>query len=486
MFLLRGFLDFLTAIVRRPKFLGMTIIIVLASVLLIGIYGTRVVTNIPVYVVDHDNSTISRTIRNFLAAGTDIQMMGAIDSMEEAQELFMNGEAAAIVYIPKGLSENVKTQQGGHVITYLDGANLLTARNADKAIQTVVKTVSVGIGMITVQKAGLPDYQLIGALQPINLDVDRPFNTLTSYSDYLLPVFLFFNLSIFIILLTCGVFQEPIPDKIKEHKIRKRWYYFGRLLAVFILSFIGGLLIYMYGLPRVDIVLQSSPLMALSALAIFIIITQLLYSTINLTLPIGVAMSLSYIIAMLSVMFSGMTWPLEMMPWYIHGFATWIPLTPFLQSLQVFLYHDANWADLSQFLQMFLKQAILYTLLIFIIMRFKDIILFLKWCFSKFKKISQPAPVAETAGIPVHVAIEADHSENSANADKSIDSDSSDDEDSDNEETPIDSDISDDEDTEDNSENINDLENNDSSSEDDSEDDAEDDSEDDSEKEVKS
>ena len=412
MFLLRGFFDFLTAIVRRPKFLGMTIIIVLASVLLIGIYGTRVVTNIPVYVVDNDNSAISRTIRNFLAAGTDIQMMGTIDSMDEAQELFMNGEAAAIVYIPEGLSESVKTQQGGHVITYLDGASLLTARNADKAIQTVVKTVSTGIGMITIQKEGLPDYQLMGALQPINLDVDKPFNTLTSYSDYLLPVFLFFNLSLFIILLTCGVFQEPIPDKVKEHKIRKRWYYVGRLIAIFILSFIGGIFIYLYGLPRIDIVLQSTPLMALSALAIFIITTQLLYSAIHLTMPLGVAMSVSYIIAMLSVMFSGTTWPLEMMPWYIHGFATWIPLTPFLQSLQVFLYHDANWADLSQFMQMFLKQAILYSLIIFIAMRFRDIILFLKWCIRKIKHISSPAPIAETAGMPVHVAIDSDESSN--------------------------------------------------------------------------
>ena len=368
----------------------MVVLIVGACLLLTALYNARVVTEIPVYVVDHDNSTISRMMRTFLAAGQDLKVLGTLDTPEQARDVLESGEAAAVVYIPSGLSVAVKTQSGGYVVAYIDGSNILVAKNADKAIQTVVKSTSVGIAMVTLQKAGLPDFELMGALQPINLDVDRPFNALTSYSDYLLPVFLFFNLSLFVILMTAATFQVPLSDTIKKHVIRRRWYYLGRLCAVFLMAVIGGSILYQWGLPRVDIVLQATPLMAMSALVIFIVLTQLLYADFHLVLPLPVAMSASCLVGMLSVMFSGLTWPLEMMPWYIHALATWIPLTPFLQSLQVYLYHDANWSDLSEFYLMFLKQAMLYGILAFGIMRAKDVRLIIKWIIKRKRAITHP------------------------------------------------------------------------------------------------
>ena len=390
MYTFRGFLDFLTIIFRRPKLFAMTVLIVGACLLLTALYNARVVTEIPIYVVDRDNSTISRTIRTFLSAGADLKVMGTLDTPEEANEALESGKAAAVVYIPSGLSQAVKAQSGGHVFAYIDGSNILVARNADKAIQTVIKSTSVGIAMITLQKGGMPDFELLGAVQPINVDVDRPFNALTSYSDYLLPVFLFFNLSLFTVLMTAACYQIPIPEEVKKRVIRRRWYYVGRLLAVLFLSLIGGIILYQWGLPRVDIVLQATPLMALSALVFLIVLTQLLYANIHLLLPLSLAMSVTSLIGMLSVMFSGLTWPLEMMPWFIHAIATWIPLTPFLQSLQVFLYHDANWGDLSDFYVMFLKQAILYGLLLFVIMRTKDLSLLVRWLFRRKRALTTP------------------------------------------------------------------------------------------------
>ena len=374
---------------------------VLISCVLImeAVYGQRTVTNIPIYVVDLDNSAVSRTIRTFLESSPDLHVLGAIDTPEKAEEAFFNGDAAAIVLIPDGLSQDVKRQEGGHVFAYIDGTSIIMARNADKAIQTVVKTTSVGVSMITLNKQGVPDFALMGALQPINFDVDRPFNAMTIYSDYLLPVLAFFCLNIFICIMTCAAFQEELPDPIEAHKIRRRFFYFGRLCAVFLIAFIGGGLLYQYGLPRVDIVLQSTPLMAISALVVYIILTEAMFANINLVLPTNFGMSVSFLLCMLSVMLSGLTWPIEMMPWYIQELVTWIPLTPFLQAVQVFLYHDANWSDLSSFGVMFLKQAILWLCMAFIIMRAKDIKLFAVWCWHR---IHPKAVVAVTPdGVPV-------------------------------------------------------------------------------------
>lgn len=399
MFLLKGFIDFLKVYVRKPRFLAMIGVLISCVLIMEAVYGQRTVTNIPIYVVDLDNSSVSRTIRTFLESSPDLHVLGAIDTPEKAEEAFFNGDAAAIVLIPDGLSQDVKRQEGGHVFAYIDGSSIIMARNADKAIQTVVKTTSVGVSMITLNKQGVPDFALMGALQPINFDVDRPFNAMTIYSDYLLPVLAFFCLNIFICIMTCAVFQEELPDPIEAHKIRRRFFYFGRLCAVFLIALIGGGLLYQYGLPRVDIVLQSTPLMAMSALVVYIILTEAMFANINLVLPTNFGMSVSFLLCMLSVMLSGLTWPIEMMPWYIQEFVTWIPLTPFLQAVQVFLYHDANWSDLSSFGVMFLKQAILWLCMAFIIMRAKDIKLFAVWFWHR---IHPKAVVAVTPdGVPV-------------------------------------------------------------------------------------
>ena len=399
MFLLKGFIDFLKVYVRKPRFLAMIGVLISCVLIMEAVYGQRTVTNIPIYVVDLDNSSVSRTIRTFLESSPDLHVLGAIDTPEKAEEAFFNGDAAAIVLIPDGLSQDVKRQEGGHVFAYIDGTSIIMARNADKAIQTVVKTTSVGVSMITLNKQGVPDFALMGALQPINFDVDRPFNAMTIYSDYLLPVLAFFCLNIFICIMTCAAFQEELPDPIEAHKIRRRFFYFGRLCAVFLIAFIGGGLLYQYGLPRVDIVLQSTPLMAISALVVYIILTEAMFANINLVLPTNFGMSVSFLLCMLSVMLSGLTWPIEMMPWYIQELVTWIPLTPFLQAVQVFLYHDANWSDLSSFGVMFLKQAILWLCMAFIIMRAKDIKLFAVWCWHR---IHPKAVVAVTPdGVPV-------------------------------------------------------------------------------------
>ena len=411
MYFLKGFIDFLTILFRRPKFLAMIATLLLTVMTVMTVYGVGVVSDVPVYVVDHDNSTVSRSLRLFLDAGPDLKVLGTLDTLEEGEEVLRNGDAAAVVYIPEGLSQSIKTQNSGHVVAYIDGTNMILAKTADKAIQTVVKTASVGVSMIAVNKKGLPKHELMGALQPVNIDVERPFNALTLYSEYLLPVLIFFCLNIFICLMTCACYQEPLPAPIEPHKIRKRFFYLGRLSLVFVLSMLGGLWVYQYGLPRVDIVLQSMPLMALSALFIYVVLTQALFAILNLALPKPIAMSLSYLTCMLSVMFSGLTWPIEMMPWYLQEFTTWIPMTPFLQSVQVFLYHDANWGDLGEFYQMFLKQAVAFAIIIFILMRMKDIKLLCKWGWRKFRGV--PAEDAES-GASDHAASDLESSSTSA------------------------------------------------------------------------
>lgn len=227
MYFLKGFIDFLTILFRRPKFLAMIATLLLTVMTVMTVYGVGVVSDVPVYVVDHDNSTVSRSLRLFLDAGPDLKVLGTLDTLEEGEEVLRNGDAAAVVYIPEGLSQSIKTQNSGHVVAYIDGTNMILAKTADKAIQTVVKTASVGVSMIAVNKKGLPKHELMGALQPVSIDVERPFNALTLYSEYLLPVLIFFCLNIFICLMTCAC---NLLHRLRQIKLRLLPQLQGRLL----------------------------------------------------------------------------------------------------------------------------------------------------------------------------------------------------------------------------------------------------------------
>ena len=405
MFFIRGFLNFLAIYFKRPKFLLMTAILAFAITVVSAVYGVRAVHDIPVYVVDHDNSMVSRSIRLFLDSGPDLKILGSLESLDEAKAHLYEGDAVAVIYIPAGTSEAIKTQSGARVISYIDGTNMLMAKNADKAIMTVVKSASVGITMIALNKQGMAKQSLMGALQAINLDIERPFNAMTIYSEYILPVLIFFNLNIFTCVMTCACFQEKLPAKIEERTYRRRFFVMGRLLAVFVAAMIFGLVIYIVALPSIDIVVQASTAMTLGSLAIYVGLTMMLFTSINLMFPIPVSMSLSYLTCMLSVMFSGLTWPLESMPWYIQEISSWIPMTPFLQTVQIYLYHDVKWEDLIFFYNMFFKQAILYACTIFVLMRCRDIFYVHRALWRRHKSKKQLVLAAEGGvAIPVDVS----------------------------------------------------------------------------------
>ena len=403
MFFLKGLLDFLTIYFRRPKFFAMIVIILMSVCVTIAVYSSHVVQHIPIYVTDLDNSTISRTVRGFLHAVPDISVEGVVDNAEEAKQALIDGKVAGIVWIPNGLAQAVKTQQPTSIKVYIDGSNIVEARSIDRAVQTVVKSTSIGVSMIALSKQGVRETQLLPLLQAINLDVDRPFNPNTIYTDYLLPVLIFFNLWLFICLMVSAAFQEEPSQEIMSHKVRRRFYYVGRMAAIGIVALAIGIVIFLKGLPHIDIVLSSSPIMALTSLVVFILLSEALFTAVNLVLiKVRVlAMTVCCLFCMMTLMISGLTWPLEMIPWYIREFSLWMPLTPFLQSVQVFLYTDATWEDLAFFATLFLKQASLYVLIIFVVMRIKDIVMFIRYMWHRMSGKPATPSLAEAYHLPM-------------------------------------------------------------------------------------
>lgn len=91
-------------------------------------YGAEVVEQVPIAVVDEDNTSASRAFVGGLRAGADTEVTYKIESMIESRQLFYNRDVYGIVVIPDGFEQRLLSSQGATVSLILDGSHLLLYR----------------------------------------------------------------------------------------------------------------------------------------------------------------------------------------------------------------------------------------------------------------------------------------------------------------------------------------------------------------------
>lgn len=91
-------------------------------------YGAEVVEEVPIVVVDEDNTSASRTIIEGLRAGANTVVAYEAQSVAEAKELFYRRKAFGVVVVPDGFERSLYASQGTTISLILDGSHLLLYR----------------------------------------------------------------------------------------------------------------------------------------------------------------------------------------------------------------------------------------------------------------------------------------------------------------------------------------------------------------------
>ena len=78
------------------------------------IYQSALVRQIPISIIDHDNSVISRTAITSFGASPSFTIKTYYASLEEAKAGLISGEVDGIVFIPKNFERDIK--KGGESI----------------------------------------------------------------------------------------------------------------------------------------------------------------------------------------------------------------------------------------------------------------------------------------------------------------------------------------------------------------------------------
>lgn len=142
-------------------------------------YQHQVATQLPLVVVDHDHSGLSRALIKDISATEGVRLAGVIGDFGEAKSMLQRREVDAIVLIPADLERGLLTgTASGGLAIYVNGAYIVRASKIGATLKSVLS------GAVEEALRGPAKALGLQTLVPIQV-VTRPmFNTREGYGSY--------------------------------------------------------------------------------------------------------------------------------------------------------------------------------------------------------------------------------------------------------------------------------------------------------------
>ena len=355
----RGLRDQLHRLATRRRYQLMIFLLLVMSWLAMEVYHTMVVKGLPLAIVDHDNSKISRTVKEYILANREVRLVDvSFQTLAEAEGLLVSGELAGVVYIPEDFSADIKKGRKGTVVVSVDMSNILIGKNLYKAVSRTLTTVSVGIQMTVVKKMGEQKNQAMARVLPIAVNEFSNFNPGANYGIYLIPGLLFFFLHVFILILCVTLYLPPFRPATDAELA-------GGLAANFLVSLAIGLLFFYVFLPYENLPPESHFGVVSANLVVFLLLDIMLAAGMNQLIPLPmVAFESTIVMGMLSLMLCGVTWPADTMPPLIAMFGKIIPFTPFMVGSRMYMHYPIGLGEMGVIFRQYAGQAVFYAVVI--------------------------------------------------------------------------------------------------------------------------
>ena len=286
---------------------------------------------LPIGVVDNDNSSLSRNFIRQLDA-TQLGSTVRFGSYRQAREALQTGKINAFCVIPEGMYEDVLSGGQPVMTIYVNSLYFVGGALAYKDLLTMANLSSGAVQREVLRAKGMNDEAIMGQIQPVVIDAHQIGNVTTDYGVYLTNVLLPGILEMIIILVTVYALGSELKYGTSRHMLEKAGgsmsaAMIGKLIpytALFtVIGIICDIVLYDWaGFPMAGSIWNMFAgtfvmVLACEAVAFFIIGT----------LPIlRLAISISALYSVLAFSLAGFTFPVEAMPPFIQGLAAAFPL----------------------------------------------------------------------------------------------------------------------------------------------------------------
>ncbi|WP_455640086.1 ABC transporter permease [Parabacteroides sp.] len=302
------------------------VLVLMGGIFMYGIlynymYAPDLVRNVPVVVVDNSKTGLSREYIRLLNATPQVDVIATGEDFPQAKELLKMNEAAGILYLPADFTDRVSRGDESVFIMYetTDAFLYYLAMQEASASSMLALNADYRPSMAVFLPAG--DVAQLSATQPINVAGTALYNYTKGYGTYLIPavlIVIMFQTLLMVIGMVSGDerqnrllrYLRPSFSQAMRLVAGKTFVYLI-LYAVFAF-FLLGLIPFIFDLPNIgntwNIIMLLIPFL-LSA-SFFGLAVSIFFTDSDAPLLMIAFFSVGLIFL------SGVSYPLELMPWY--------------------------------------------------------------------------------------------------------------------------------------------------------------------------
>lgn len=302
-------------------------------------------TDMPVGVVDLDNTATTRSIVRKLDAFQSTKVVAGYASVADARRAIQRNEIYAFLYIPSGTTSELLAMRQPKISFYYSTASYTAGALLFRDLKTISTLGSASVGASLLSAKGLSEEQVMSVLQPVVVDLHMVNNPTANYSVYLNTMLVPGCLMLFIFLVTA----YSLGTELKFNSVKEWISASGDNIAVALLgkmlpqtltwlAIFYGYMFYVFGVLHFPHPGGSGYIILLGLLAVLSSQGFGIF-VFGLVPSLRMSMSICCLWAVLSYSLSGTAFPLSAMDSEIKAIAQLFPLRHYYMIYQLSIFN---------------------------------------------------------------------------------------------------------------------------------------------------
>ncbi|MBR4924035.1 MAG: ABC transporter permease [Bacteroidaceae bacterium] len=336
---------------RRIYFVACVVLPLFSLVFMATIFGNGQMQNLPVGVVDGDNTSLSRNIIRRVDATPELMVTHHFANEMEAQNAIKRKEIYGFLYIPTGFSQKTGNNEASSLCYYYHNAMLGVGGELHSTFETLLDEISVTPIVTEAIGLGESESTITSFLMPVSERELPTYNDTRNYAIYLTQPFFFVLLQILLLLVTTyalgseskfGTSDEWLDVAQGNIGIAVM----GKLLPYTLIFIIMGIFANGVFFGWMKMPIPCSLWIMNGVTILFILATQALALFLYSIFPaLSLIISVVSMFGSLGATLSGITFPVEFMDTPVYWASFLFPVRHFMEVVQSLLYLDGSFGD---------------------------------------------------------------------------------------------------------------------------------------------
>lgn len=339
----------------KNEFLGMfkdpgSILIMVVGVFMYSLFylvpfANQILRDVPIGVVDFDNSSLSRELVRDLDSNEFIKVASRPMDAKDALKQFYSNKIKAYVVIPKDFEKDIFRGGNSFVALFEDSSYLIIYKQVTTGVQTTTSTLGAKLEIGKFMKKGLSKQQATSVKLPFEFVQVPLYNPAGSYENYIYPLVLVLILQQTMLVgagLLGGTKRElcerarkkgeeshfcKFSDKPYEIVLGKSFAYISLYLFYSLFCFLAYPSLFVYEMT------YHIGLLYLILIPFFLSVSFLAQALIYFYAERENSLFMLVVMSLPMIFLPGFVWPKESIPIWLIAFSKFIPATSAMDGL---------------------------------------------------------------------------------------------------------------------------------------------------------